>query len=121
LAAQFAGGGLAMLVSNLMLNPRPPVTAVDSAAVFGAEALGAFFLAIGVASVVFAKAPAPAAGLTIGGSLLLGISIAAPVSNGVLNPAVALGIGSFSAVYALGPIAGACVAMLLYRFLAGGK
>jgi glycerol uptake facilitator-like aquaporin len=117
LVAQFAGGGAAMIVSTCM-GGHPPLTIVDSAAVFGAEALGAFWLAIGVASVVHGKAPAPAAGLTIGGSLLLGITFAAPISNGVLNPAVALGIGSLSAMYVLGPIVGAAIAMLLYRFLA---
>jgi glycerol uptake facilitator-like aquaporin len=36
----------------------------------------------------------------------------------VFNPAVALGIGSFSASYVIGPIIGAIIAMLGYRFLA---
>ena len=51
----------------------------------------------------------------IGGSLLLGISVAAPASNGVLNPAVALAIGSVSASYIIGPLIGTVAAMLLYR------
>jgi len=118
IVAQFAGGGLALYVSGVILGSHPPVTAVDNLSVFGGEALGAFWLAVGVASVVLGKAPAAAAGLTIGGSLLLGISFAAPLSNGVLNPAVALGIGSFSLVYVLGPIVGAAIAMLLYRLVA---
>ena len=116
LAAQFAGGAAAMFVCGMM-GGHPPVTAVDSVGVFAAEAFGAFWLAIGVASVVTGRAPAGAAGVTIGASLLLGITMAAPVSNGVLNPAVALGIGSFSAMYLVGPILGAVVAMLLYRML----
>jgi glycerol uptake facilitator-like aquaporin len=118
LAAQFAGGATAMFVSNALLGGRPPVTTVDSVAVFAGEALGAFWLATGVASVVHGKAPSAAAGLTIGASLLLGITMAAPVSNGVLNPAVALGIGSFSAMYVIGPIVGGVIAMMLYRYLA---
>jgi len=118
IVAQFAGGGLALCVSGVILGSHPPVTAVDNLNVFGGEALGAFWLAVGVASVVLGKAPAAAAGLTIGGSLLLGISFAAPLSNGVLNPAVALGIGSFSLVYVLGPIVGAAIAMLLYKLVA---
>jgi glycerol uptake facilitator protein len=121
LVAQFAGGGLAYFLTGVILGSHPAVTAVDSAATFGGEALGTFWLAIGVCAVVLGKAPAPAAGLTIGGSLLLGISLAAPLSNGVLNPAVALGIGSLSAVYVGAPIVGAAVAMLLYRFLAGSQ
>lgn len=118
LAAQFAGGAAAMYVSQMMLGTRPPVTVVDGMGVLAAEALGTFFLATGVCSVVLGKVPGPAAGLTIGGSLLLGISIAASISNGVLNPAVALGIGSFSAMYAIGPILGGVVAMQIYRYMA---
>lgn len=121
LVAQFAGGALAMIVARALLGSSPAVTVADTGAIFCAEALGTFVLAYGVCSVVHGKAPGPAAGLTIGGSLLIGISLAAPISNGVLNPAVALGIGSFSLVYALGPIVGALVAMFLYRFVASGE
>ena len=115
--AQFAGGGAAYALTP-MLTTRGAVTAVDSASVFCAEALGAFVLAYGVASVVYGKAPGPAAGLTIGGSLLIGISMAAANSNGVLNPAVALGIGSLSLMYVAGPLVGAVLAMQIYKFLA---
>jgi glycerol uptake facilitator-like aquaporin len=49
----------------------------------------------------------------------LGITIAALVgSNGVLNPAVALGIGSFSVVYALAPVLGSVLGMQAYKYLA---
>jgi glycerol uptake facilitator-like aquaporin len=118
IVAQFAGAGLARFVAACLSGSAPHAGASDSLSIVLAEALGAFWLAIGVASVVHEKVPAPAAGLTIGGSLLLGIMMAAPISNGVLNPAVALGIGSFSVSYALGPVVGAVAAMFLYRFLA---
>jgi glycerol uptake facilitator-like aquaporin len=114
--AQFAGGLLAMIVSSAIA-PRTPLTVIDNGMVFLAEALGTFVLAYGVASVVYNKAPGAAAGLTIGGSLLVGISLATQ-SNGVLNPAVALGIGSFSWTYIVGPALGGVVAMVLYRFVA---
>jgi glycerol uptake facilitator-like aquaporin len=117
IVAQFAGGGLAMFVSG-WLAPHAPLTVVDSGMVFFAEAFGTFWLSVGVTSVVLGKAPGPAAGLTIGGSLLLGIIATGGASNGVLNPAVALGIGSVSAVYLLAPIVGAAIAALLYRFIA---
>jgi glycerol uptake facilitator-like aquaporin len=119
LAAQFAGAGLAILGSSAVLGTRPEVKAVDSLEVFRSEFAGAFWLAVGVASVVYGKTPGPAAGLTIGGSFLLGISIAAPGSNGVLNPALALAIGSFSLTYLLAPIGGAILAALVYRRIAG--
>jgi aquaporin Z len=118
LAAQIAGGALALLMHGVILGVYPPVNVVDTPGVFAGEALGAFWLAIGVSSVVFGKSPG-AAGLTIGGSLLLGISLAAPLSNAALNPAVALGIGSLSLVYVLGPIAGAVAAMQLYKLIGG--
>jgi aquaporin Z len=118
LVGQFAGGGLAYVVAGMMLHGHPPLTVIDSPATFAAEALGTFWLGIGVCAVVLGKCPAPASGLAIGGSLLFGISMAAVLSNGVLNPAVALGIGSFSVVYALAPIVGACVGMFIYRAFA---
>lgn len=115
--SQFVGAGLALALSNA-LAPHAPVTVMDSGAVFAAEALGTFCLGFGVAAVVHDKVPAPAAGLTIGGSLLLGVLMAANVSNGVLNPAVALGIGSVSVIYLVAPIVGSVIGMQLYRMLA---
>lgn len=83
--AQFAGGGLACLVARFLIPPGA-VTATDSTAVFVAELLGTFVFATGVAAVVHGKAPSEASGLTIGGSLLLGVSAASSASNGVSTP-----------------------------------
>jgi aquaporin Z len=116
--AQFAAGETAYWVATALQGTHPHAGGSDGVGIVVAEALGAFWLATGVASVVYGKAPAPASGITIGGALLVGIMMAAPMSNGVLNPAVALGIGSFSASYVIGPIIGAIIAMLGYRFLA---
>jgi glycerol uptake facilitator-like aquaporin len=114
IVAQFAGAGAAMAIAGTLAT-RANVGGADGGGVILAEALGAFLLATGVVSVVLANAPGEASGIVIGGSLLLGISIAAPASNGVLNPAVALAIGSVSASYIIGPVIGAVAAMLLYR------
>ena len=120
LLAQCVGAGLAVFMSLAVITPAP-IVAASTAQVFIGEILGAFCLAMGVASVVFGKTPAPAAGLTVGGSLLLGISIASSVSNGVLNPAVAMGIGSVSVAYLAAPIIGTVIAFRLYRFLTAEK
>jgi glycerol uptake facilitator-like aquaporin len=72
-----------------------------------AEAVGAFFLAFAVCTVTQKRVDPAVSGLVVGGSLLLGIYLAFPFSNGILNPAVALGIGSFGAMYILGPVVGA--------------
>ena len=116
LAAQFFGGFLALTFGETFAHAKV-LTVSGEPAILMAEAFGTFFLAFGVASVVFGKTPAPAAGLTIGTSLLIGISIAASISNGVLNPAVAVGIGSVNLMYLIGPVIGAIVAFQLYQYL----
>ncbi len=81
------------------------------------ELYGAFILTFGVCSVVYGKVKDAASGLTIGGSLFLGILLASATANGVLNPAVALGISSFSFSYLVGPLVGGAFAALLYDYL----
>ncbi len=117
IVAQVIGAGAAMLlVSNTV--ELAPVTVAASGAVFLAEALGAFFFTFGIAAVVLEKVHSQMSGLVIGGSLLLGITIAATLgSNGVLNPAVAWGIGSLNLLYVLGPIVGSLFGMQAYKYL----
>lgn len=119
IAAQFTGAAAAALAARYCLALAPTgLTAANTLPVGGAEFLGAFVFAFGVAAAVHGKVSQGASGLAVGGSLLLGISLAAGAgSNGVLNPAVAMAIGSFSLSYLIGPIAGAAVAMLAYKWL----
>lgn len=87
-----------------------------------AEIVGTFIFGFGVASAVAGKNTASASGIVVGGSLLLGILMAAALgSKGGLNPAVALGIGAHSPAYFIGPIIGSILGMLTYRFLICGK
>jgi len=118
--AQFAGAGLAIAVRAFLVTGPTGAVAADAAVPFVAEILGTFWLAVGVASVVHGNAPGEASGVVIGGSLLLGIAVAGHGSNGVLNPAVALGIGSVSVTYLLAPILGAVAAMWVYRLISSG-
>lgn len=117
LVAQFVGAGIALLLGGLTFGPLQELTVGNSLGIGLAELLGAALFLFGIAAVVLGAVPAAASGLVIGGSLFLGIHFAAHTSNGVLNPAVALGIGSFSLAYIWGPIAGAIVGALLYRLL----
>lgn len=113
---QFLGGILAWYVSHAVaIIPALPV--LTTWRVFWGEAMGTFFFAFGVAAVATEKVPPAASGLVVGGSLFLGISFASFLSNGVLNPAVALGIGSFSWLYLLAPIVGAFCGMRVFRGL----
>lgn len=114
IVSQVIGAGLAMIVARIFVEPFP-LDVVSSLNVGLAEMIGMFFFAFGIASVVYGKAPASFSGVVVGGSLLLGISLAAVASNGVLNPAVAFGIGSFNFMYVLGPIVGSVLGMQVYR------
>lgn len=117
LVAQFAGAALAMVVGDAMTGGAVMPMIDDTVLVGVAEALGAAILVLGVSSVVHGKAPGDAAGITIGSALVLGASAASVLSNGVVNPAVALGIHSFSIVYLICPIVGGVLAAWGYRWM----
>ena len=121
IVAQFVGAGLAMFVSALFIGIPTLIIVANTVTVGLFEFIGVFFFAFGIASVVSGKAPASLSGFIVGGSLLLGISLASFKSNGVLNPAVAFGIGSFSLMYVVGPIIGSIVGMQVFKFLNGDK
>jgi glycerol uptake facilitator-like aquaporin len=95
----------------------PALNTMDSWLTACAEALGAFILIFGIAAVVYGKVHSAAAGVVIGGSLVLGIRLTLGLSNGVLNPAVAIGIGSASAIYLVAPIVGGILAIWCYKYL----
>ncbi|HEY5714141.1 MAG TPA: aquaporin [Candidatus Gracilibacteria bacterium] len=121
IVAQVIGATVAGVVALKVYGqvPNPPV--IDSSSALFAEILGTFCLGLGVSSVANKQVSAGASGITVGGSLLLGILLASKVSNGVLNPAVAFGINSLSIVYILGPIIGAGLAGLAYPYLISKK
>ena len=116
LLAQFAGASAAIGLVVLTIGTTPPVGAEESLTVFLAELIGMTLFTFGIASVVFGKVHEAMGGVVIGGSLLLGITLAVLLgSNGILNPAVALALGSFNVVYVAGPIIGSMLGMWLYR------
>ena len=117
IVAQAVGAGIVMLFMSKFVT-LPELTVSGEGVIGIAEFLGAFFFAFGIASVVYGKVLGALSGVVVGGSLLLGISIAGGLgSNGVLNPAVAFGIGSWGLMYVLGPILGAICGMQAYKRL----
>lgn len=116
-SSQLIGAAGAAELARRVIIERQELVVSESNLVMLAEMLGALIFSIGVASAIYGRVTQGASGLVVGGSLLLGISIAAVASNGVLNPAVALGIGSFSYSYLFGPVVGAMLGMLLYKNL----
>jgi aquaporin Z len=117
IVAQFIGGSITLLMLSAF-GYSTVLTVSGDLMVGFAEVLGAFFFTFGIASVVYGKTPSQMSGVVVGGSLLLGIAISALLgANGVLNPAVALGIGSFGLMYILGPIVGSVLGMQAYKKL----
>jgi len=122
IVAQFAGAFAASaVVMGVFGISALGLTVESSVAVMMAEAIGMMLFTFGIASVVYGKASEHMSGIVVGGSLLLGIIAATVASNGVLNPAVALGIGSFNLMYVAGPILGGIVGFQLYKALCTDK
>ena len=116
--AQLVGGFLAFALASAILGAKKIGMTPESMPDFLAEALGAIVFGFGIAAVVMGKIKDDIVGLVIGGSLLLGIIIAAGFgSMGILNPAVALALGVVNLSYVLGAIVGTMLGMNLYRKL----
>ena len=119
IAVQFLGATVACRLNEYFLGEPLQIlakTGIDWK-VFTAEAVGAFVFTFGIASAIYQGYKGLKLATTIGASLGLGILVASITSNGVLNPAVALGIQSWSTAYIAGPLVGALVGMNLYVLL----
>ncbi|EKD93518.1 MAG: major intrinsic protein [uncultured bacterium] len=117
IVAQMAGAGLAMVSGKGLLGRSPELTVESSFQIGIVEAVGAFLLLFGVSAVVHKRVSLGASGVAVGGSLFLGINIAGQFSNGILNPALAVALGSVSVAYIAGPILGAITAVWIYQFM----
>lgn len=84
--------------------------------IFLAEAVGALILSMGVVAVVTQKLDKWQAAATVGTALFLGATVAALASNGLVNPALALGVRSFDVNYFLGPIVGFMVGSVVFAY-----
>jgi glycerol uptake facilitator-like aquaporin len=115
-ASQFIGAGLALMLV-LSMTATIPMVASESPQIILGEAIGAFILTFGVAAVAMGKAKEDAAGLVVGGSLLVGILMASSMSSGIINPAVAFGLGSLSLSYCLGPLLGGVLGAVTFRWM----
>ena len=122
IVAQFIGAGVAMLAINAFIpgasaDIMSAISAENTSLVFLAEVLGMFFFTFGIASVIYGKTPGNLSGIVVGLSLTLGIIFASVGSAGILNPAVAMGLGAFNIMYILGPIIGSIAGMQAYKAL----
>lgn len=111
--SQMIGGSIALFVLSTWSTPPAPDALIMPGSL--GEMLGALVLAFGVTTVVQGKVPAVASGVVVGGSLFSGVLVASSMAGGVLNPAVALGVGAFSwsakqlLVFGLMPLVGGVI------------
>ncbi len=125
-AAQSAGGSEVLYKG---LDPMQLFAHTTNWTLFSAELIGAVIFGFGIASLIAHGRSALARSVIAGSSLLLGIAVAAASGAGVLNPAVALGLGlvgfgenagqiwALIGIYAVGPIVGAVIGMALHRLV----
>ena len=118
-AVQMLGGVAAWQLSEYLVNNDLKNIAGDAFdwRIVVAEALGAFVLGMGVAAAVSRGYEASRVAVATGAAWAIGVLVASMASNGLLNPAVAVGVQSWSWAYAIGPILGGVVGMSLYGLL----
>jgi glycerol uptake facilitator-like aquaporin len=119
IVAQVGGGLLAWKLSEFLLNQKLQHIATWGVdwRVLLAEAVGAFVFTFGVAAAVYQNFDGLKLAAVVGGSLSVGILVASIASNGLVNPAVAVGVNSLSWAYAAGPLLGGVIGMNLYGLL----
>lgn len=115
IAAQLLGAAVALrLFQYLQGDVLPNIAGSFEWRIFVAEAVGALIFGFGVAAAVTQKLQGLKAAFTIGTSLMLGAVFAAVASNGIINPALSLGLNSWSWTYVAAPILGAVLGMNIY-------
>ena len=132
-AAQFGGGIAAAAFAALLFggghgaHVPAPGPAMRPLAL---ESILTFFLMLVIISVATDRRVNGAVpGLAIGLTVVLCVLIGGPVSGGSMNPARSLGPALFAGrtaisvywIYAIGPLAGALIAALLYEVIRGGE
>lgn len=122
LAAQFAGGAAAWWLYTYLTNQDLPATAQSfDWRVMVAEGIAGLVIVMGVAAAVFQRFEGFKAAATVAGAIFVGTLVASLGSNGIGNPALALGVNTWSTPYVAGPIIGGIVGANLYLYLFAPK
>ena len=119
IAAQFLGGFAAWgLIRYFMGHNLASLAGTKFAwSVFIAEAIGTAVFTFGIGAAVYMNVKGAQFASAVGLSLFLGVLVASLGSNGILNPAVALGVQSWDWAYATAPLVGGIVGFNLYAFI----
>lgn len=115
-AAQILGGIAAWQLNEFLLDQ--PLRNIASGGldwrIMTAEAVGAFVFGLVVAAAYMRGYDATKLAMTSGLGLTLGMVVASIAANGLVNPAVAIGLQSWDWSYVIGPAAGSIIGMNFY-------
>ncbi len=119
---QVAAGYSALRVGQYFLNTTLAKTATGGFdyRVMIAEGLGALVFSLALAAALNhsdRELPLSEKAMLVGFGLFVGVVVASLAGTGIINPAVAISLKSFSWAYVLGPIVGAIVGFNLYETL----
>jgi glycerol uptake facilitator-like aquaporin len=122
IAAQLLGGLAAWGIYNYLTQSKMPSNPlVFSWPVMVAEIIAGGVIVFGVAAAVYQGFSGLQAAATIAGAIFVGTMIASLGSNGIGNPAIALGVHNWSWQYISGPLIGGIVGANLYLYLFAPK
>ena len=117
IAAQLLGGVAAWQLFQYFSNQALPVKSSSwSTTAWLAEVVGTAILAVGLTAALTRRLDTLTTALTYGASFFAGIMVAATASAAYLNPASALALRNFNAVYILGPLVGGIIGVGLYTW-----
>lgn len=117
IAAQLLGGVAAWQLFQYFTNQALPVKSSSwSTTAWLAEVVGTAILAMGLTAALTRRLDTLTTALTYGASFFAGILVAATASAAYLNPASALALRNFNAVYILGPLVGGVIGVSLYTW-----
>lgn len=118
IGAQLLGGLAAWGLYQYLTTQKIPTTdLVFDWRVLVAEAIAGGLIAFGAASAIFQGFNGFKAAATVAGAIFAGTLIASLGSNGIGNPAIALGVRDWSWQYVAGPLLGGIIGANLYLYL----
>ena len=118
IAVQMLGALAALELFQYFTDRALPTKSLEfSTPMWLAEVVGTAILAFALTVAVSKRFDALNTSLVYGGSFFVAIMVAAIASAAYLNPAIALGLRSFNAIYVLGPLVGGVVGVNLYKYL----
>lgn len=118
IAAQFLGAVASWQLYQYLTHHTLAVkTTAWSTPIFIGELVGTAILAMGLTAALTKGLDTLTTALAYGAALFAGILVAATASAAYLNPASALALRNFSAVYIIGPLVGGIIGVNLYMWV----